>query len=415
MEECADDSDGGFVLDYHSDSGCETPSDELPDGDPRAFRPGGYHPTSPFELLGSYRAVAPLGAGAFSTVWLCAQASLVGTGAAGSELAAVKISKARPSVVEAALDEVALLEELCTTKQHPQIVALMGHFRHVGPHGEHICAVFEVMGESLLGLARHHGGAVPLVFSRRVARHVLLALCFIHSRRIAHTDIKPENILLQRHDIRELSEDAARACQVFLSGDVQSTEPSAVQRQQLATLRPTEVHAKLADFGSAQRVCGKVTDDIQTLQYRSPEVILGIDWDLSVDVWSAACTFFELVAGEYLFSPTDEESWPVEEDHLLQVIELLGAYPPKEWALSGKHARGLLTAAGKLKRARERGMDPRPLPELLRAAPAGLSASRAEELAAFLLPMLRWEPRARWRASEALQHVWVRPDSVEAA
>jgi serine/threonine protein kinase len=31
------------------------------------------------------------------------------------------------------------------------------------------------------------------------------------------------------------------------------------------------------------------TDDIQTRQYRSPEVIVGAKWGISADVWSLAC------------------------------------------------------------------------------------------------------------------------------
>lgn len=31
------------------------------------------------------------------------------------------------------------------------------------------------------------------------------------------------------------------------------------------------------------------TDDIQTRQYRCPEVILGAKWGTSADIWSVAC------------------------------------------------------------------------------------------------------------------------------
>lgn len=43
--------------------------------------------------------------------------------------------------------------------------------------------------------------------------------------------------------------------------------------------------------------------DIQTRQYRSIEVILGGDYDVTADVWSVACMAFELATGDYLFEP----------------------------------------------------------------------------------------------------------------
>jgi serine/threonine-protein kinase SRPK3 len=43
--------------------------------------------------------------------------------------------------------------------------------------------------------------------------------------------------------------------------------------------------------------------DIQTRQYRSPEVILGSKYSTPVDMWSFACIVFELDTGDMLFDP----------------------------------------------------------------------------------------------------------------
>lgn len=48
------------------------------------------------------------------------------------------------------------------------------------------------------------------------------------------------------------------------------------------------INVKIADLGNACWVSHHFTNDIQTRQYRSPEVILGARWGASTDVWSMA-------------------------------------------------------------------------------------------------------------------------------
>lgn len=48
------------------------------------------------------------------------------------------------------------------------------------------------------------------------------------------------------------------------------------------------ISVKIADLGNACWVSHHFTNDIQTRQYRSPEVILGTRWGASTDVWSMA-------------------------------------------------------------------------------------------------------------------------------
>ena len=39
----------------------------------------------------------------------------------------------------------------------------------------------------------------------------------------------------------------------------------------------------------------------QTRYYRSPEVILGLDFNKKIDLWSLGCKLYELVTGKILF------------------------------------------------------------------------------------------------------------------
>ena len=70
------------------------------------------------------------------------------------------------------------------------------------------------------------------------------------------------------------------------------------------------ISVKIADLGNACWVGHHFTNDIQTRQYRSPEVILGSKWGASTDVWSMACMVRPLSFPPYLCSclpslPTD--------------------------------------------------------------------------------------------------------------
>jgi len=442
------DDDGGVIEFVESERG-ETPSDELPDDDPRAYKVGGYHSVAVSELFaGKFQALSKLGAGAFSTVWLCidvrGRGSAPGrcrgrgrgaiTQARGggaefepargtSELVALKVCKSKESITKQALDEAAVMDELQQGHTPPSqhVVRMLDHFSHDGPHGRHTCLAFEVMGENLLELVRYYvpragrdrgeggatsGGGVPLPMTRRIARHALLGLEYIHRRGIVHTDIKLENVLIQRHDFGDFLLEARRSLLDIERGSG-SLAPPTQQRERLASLRVEDVHAKLADFGNAQRLKKKVTDDIQTQQYRSPEVIIGQVWDETADIWSVACTCFEIVTGEYLFDPKDGEAWPVEEDHLAQVVELLGEYPPREWALSGRLSKDFFAGGGRLKHLKDKSLKFWPLPRVL-AEKHGVPPNKAGEIAELLLLMLRWEPQQRASAAEALCHGWVR-------
>jgi serine/threonine-protein kinase SRPK3 len=58
--------------------------------------------------------------------------------------------------------------------------------------------------------------------------------------------------------------------------------------EQAAEAACETISVKIADLGNACWVGHHFTNDIQTRQYRSPEVILGSKWGASTDVWSMA-------------------------------------------------------------------------------------------------------------------------------
>lgn len=115
--------------------------------------------------------------------------------------------KSATHYTETALDEIKLLQRVVESNPaHPgrrHVVSLLDHFTHRGPNGSHVCMVFEVLGENLLGLIkRYHHRGVPEHICKQIAKQVLLGLDYMHREcGIIHTDLKPENVLICIDDV----------------------------------------------------------------------------------------------------------------------------------------------------------------------------------------------------------------------
>ena len=160
---------------------------------------------------------------------------------------------------------------------------------------------------------------------------------------------------------------------------------------------------KIADLGNACWLDHHFSTEIQTRQYRSPEVILGVSYNHTADVWSFACMMFELLTGDFLFDPRSNETFDKDEDHLAQMIETLGLMNPR-WALSGQYAKKLLNPNGELKNIRQ--LKIWLLKEVL-VEKYRFKLDQAEILNDFLIPMLAFRPEKRITARECIGHRWL--------
>lgn len=110
----------------------------------------------------------------------------------------------------------------------------------------------------------------------------------------------------------------------------------------------SQANVKVVDLGNACWTHKHYTDDIQTRQYRAPEVLIAAGYDTSADMWSLACMTFELLTGDLMFDPRAGKSWNREEDHLALIIELVGKFP-RALLSQGKQTSEYFTKSGDLR------------------------------------------------------------------
>lgn len=102
--------------------------------------------------------------------------------------------------------------------------------------------------------------------NRVVFYQICVGIAQMHSLNIAHRDIKPENILVKLANHEKLE-------------------------------NPLWI-VKICDFGFSKNIEEQeASTQLGTDGYMSPQVHLGVTYDLSTDIWSAGCVLFELAAG----------------------------------------------------------------------------------------------------------------------
>lgn len=401
---------------------------EEEDVGPDSYRKGGYHAVrigDPF-AGGRYIAQRKLGWGQFSTVWLAYDTQT-------PNYVALKIQKSSPDFSQAAIHEIEVLTAL--TSGDPSnskcVVKLIDHFKHAGPNGQHPCMVLEFLGDNLLQLIKYNRyKGLELNKVREICKCILTGLDYLHRELgIIHTDLKPENILLfstidaskdpvrsgsspilQRPEgnpngvtmniIEKRLKQKARRAVAKISGRRMSAGANLKSNRSLDGI---DLRCKVVDFGNACWSDKQLAEEIQTRQYRAPEVILQAGYSTSVDMWSFACIAFELATGDMLFTPKTGQDFSEDEDHLALIMELLGKIPRKI-ATGGARSKDFFDRHGDLKRIRRLKFSS--LDRLL-VNRYQFSSTDALEFAEFLVPLLDYSPEKRPTAQQCLQDPWL--------
>ncbi|KAI1019942.1 hypothetical protein LB503_006091 [Fusarium chuoi] len=269
-----------------------------------------------------------------------------------------------------------------------------------GPYGEHEVFVMSPLGMSLGTLQELQQGNVfqkSLVTS--ALDQTLLGLNYLHDADVIHTDIHSDNLLVALADDSILS----------TVEDNELHRPSARK-----FVDETVVHVSqymlggagaltICDLGQAR--IGKVhRGNAMPLPYRAPEVILGMTWGNSVDVWSVGLLAWDLLHEKGIFRVYDKSGELNDAHHLAAMTALLGP-PPDVFLRRSDKTRKYWDAEGKWH-------GPVPLPEGgLKSLETNLSGEDKDRFLDFLAGTLTWLPEDRLNSAEAYFHPWLRGEN----
>ena len=99
---------------------------------------------------------------------------------------------------------------------------------------------------------------------------IMLAVRYLHQRKIVYRDIKPENVMVTENG-----------------------------------------YIKIIDFGTAKDIEDKTKTTMGTPHYMAPEMILGAGYSFEVDYWAIAICMYEFICGEVPFGDKSEDTMEI--------------------------------------------------------------------------------------------------------
>lgn len=318
-----------------------------------------------------YLLIKKIGYGAFSSVWLSFNYI-------DNKYYAIKIQNYE-DFYEGKI-EIKILNKLKKINCN-YINNIIESFIEIKDNNNYICMVFDLCVCNIYQLIRHDRNKICLNNIKNIIRQTLIAINEIHKLKYYHTDIKPENLLLvglnpthkniieqynkcnfneifqglkltyfktNNWDINNKNKKKdfnKKMKKIFLkktneiilkkidlykdeldynSGNEDSEEDDDFKFDESIL---NNINIKLTDFGTVYKISHKSIEEIQTRHYRSPEVILGLQHNEKVDLWSLGCLTLELCCNIILFNPEKDDNFHRDFYHLHDIQKLCGNIP----------------------------------------------------------------------------------------
>ncbi|KAE9551330.1 hypothetical protein FO519_005445 [Halicephalobus sp. NKZ332] len=314
----------------------------------------------------------------------------------------------------------------------------------------HNCLIFKPIGTSLYSKILKSETGLEAIVLRKLSKQILEGLCFLHEHcNLIHSDIKSDNILITMprkqlyglvrkvvmEDFRgpgmrmnvgeevfsssnfpELKNDFETIISHCRTNTTDSGTPvergileipmtekdkeaGYLSKSALVTMEllNPEAQVKIIDLGGAVSASKKTTRVISTFEFRAPEVILGDHITTSADIWSFACTFYEMATARHLFY-SNEMSEESEKDLFDEIINTMNSISEVDGTPFQKAElyKQYFNKKGKYKNVNGPGMS------LIEKFGLVKDKCFSEKMTDFVKPMLIFDPKNRPTARECL-------------
>ncbi|KAL1856846.1 hypothetical protein Daus18300_010609 [Diaporthe australafricana] len=383
-----------------------------------AYQPGGFHPVYIGDVYANKcEVMSKIGYGSYSTVWLVKDLSKPPNDE--HRFRALKILSADCYGQDHPIFEREILTHLRAGDRaqmgYKHICHLVDDFELQGPNGNHVCLVLELMGETLQTFGvwfREH--MLPTSTMRKFTLQLVAALDFAHESNVIHTDIKPDNIFVKFREVQRIEAE-------YLVKEPIPKQNKAEERYTPIQTRPlrsyyfeadhtqfnmNELNIALGDWGVSSWVNKHLTENIQPVALRAPEVLIKAPWDTKADVWNLGAVLFEVYRAIRLFDgrvPPDGH-YEVRE-HLAEIIDIFGPFPRALLERGDATVQEMFDDEGRIKDSEPMGRPPLESETFL----PGLDQTTRDVFASFLRAMMEIDPAERPTPEELASHPWVDP------
>ncbi|KAL0234072.1 hypothetical protein PCE1_001110 [Barthelona sp. PCE] len=269
----------------------------------------------------------------------------IGDGSFGTVYRSIALESGQTVAIKSLKQKYFSWDECVSLKEVSALIKLshpnIVKLKEVVRQNDELFLVFEYMKCNLYQLLKQSVGGFTEAKIRSIMYQCLQGLSHSHRHNIMHRDIKPENILV------------------------------------------SDNRAKLADFGLAKAIRSKppFTEYVSTRWYRAPEVLLRAKhYSSPIDLWAMGLIMAELYSLRPLMPGSSEI------DQLYRVCAVLG--PPNDWPEGQRLGQKLNIR----------------WPSVQPASIGALVGNASPDAIRLITDMLKWNPRERPTAMQALQY-----------
>ncbi|XP_065850238.1 probable serine/threonine protein kinase IREH1 isoform X2 [Euphorbia lathyris] len=245
----------------------------------RSLRTSPIHSTKDRTSIDDFEIIKPISRGAFGRVFLAKKRT---TG----DLFAIKVLKKADMIRKNAVESILAERDILISVRNPFVVRFFYSFTC----RENLYLVMEYLnGGDLYSLLRNLGCLEEDV-ARVYIAEVVLALEYLHSLRVVHRDLKPDNLLIAHDGHIKLTDFGLSKVGLINSTDDLSG-PAVGGTSMLVDDEPQ------VSTSEDQQERRKKRSAVGTPDYLAPEILLGTGHGATADWWSVGVILFELIVG----------------------------------------------------------------------------------------------------------------------